>query len=287
MLGLAMLRLLVFLACSFVYQVNATNNSIQNLVLYDTSSNPGTSLGPVVSGRVIDLATTGSELTVLAQINSTVIGYVLFRFDTTFTNKENFPFYALNGNSGSYLNSFKPLATTGEHTLVAEFYNARTNALLDTVKSTFTVIDTSADTNNGPLTGFSLVNTITGDEFSLPSVVDLQKYGKSLSILAYTRTRLVDDVVFMFDNKFIRVENSNPWALNGNEGVRIFPFGPLIVPGVHTVTAIALGFNEETLGNLTFAFVVQDTVPTKTPFRAPIPSPTNKPFLRSGRRTNR
>jgi hypothetical protein len=276
---------LLFLALLIVRQVNATNNFIQNLVLYDTSSNPGVDLGPVEPGLVINLATTGSELTILAKINSTVIGYVLFRFDDTFTNKENFPFYALNGNSGSYLNSFKPLATVGEHTLVAEFYNARNNALIDTIQSTFTVIDTSSDTNNGPLTGFSLVNTITGDEMPLPSVVDLEKYGKSLSIVASTRKRLVDDVVFMFDNKFIRVENSHPWAINGNEGVRIFPFGLLTIPGVHTVTAIAQGFNEEPLGNLTFTFTVFDSISTEAPFGSPIPLPSNKPSFRSGRPT--
>ena len=286
MIGVSMLRLLLLLAAgSFLCHVSATNNFIENLVLYDASSNPGVNLGPLVSGMVIDLAKTGSHLTVLAKVNSTVIGYVLFKFDDTFTNKENFPFYALNGNSGSYLNSFQPLTEIGEHTLVAEFYNARTNALVDTITSTFTVMDNSADTNTGPITGFGLVNTISGDEVTLPSIVDLQKYGTSLSILAYTRERLVDDVLFSFDHTFIRVENSYPWAINGNEGARIFPFGSILVPGVHTVTAVAQGFNEEILGNLTFTFIVQNTVPTRTPLRAPIPSPVNRPTLRSGRPT--
>ena len=281
MIGVAMVPLLLFLAFSFVCQVIATDNFVLNLDLYDTSSNPGVNIGPVESGMVFDLATIGSELTVIARVNSTVTGYVVFKFDGTFTNKEQIPLYALNGNFGSYLNSFEPLAMVGEHTLVTEFYNYRSDALLDTVTTTFTITDTNGD--NGPITRFTLVNTITGDEVTLPSVIDLQKLGKSLSIVAYTRPKLVDDVLFMFDKKFIRVENGKPWAINGNEGLRIFPFGPLVVPGVHTVMAIAQGFNQETLGNLTFTFIVQDTVPTNAPSSAL--SPTIKPTLRSGRPT--
>lgn len=280
-----MFRLIILLACSLVGRIHATNNFVTDLVLYSTSSNPGVRIGAIAPGMVIDLATTGSELTILAKVNSTVTGYILFKFDDTFTNKESFPFYALNGNSGSYFNPFDPLATIGEHTLVAELYNSRTDRLLDTATLAFTVIDTSMNTNNGPLTKFNLVNTVTGNEVTLPSVVDLTKYGESLSILADTRTRSVDDVAFFFDGEFVRVENGSPWALNGNAGTSIFPFPPLTIPGVHTVMAVAIGFQEEILGNMTFTFIVQDAEPTEMPSESPTPSPTNRPTLRSRRPT--
>lgn len=278
-------RFFLFLACSFLCQLYAANEFITKLVLYDTSVNPGGNLGPIVSGMTIDLATTGTKLTIVAQINSTIDGYVYFKFDEAFTNKENSQFYALNGNSGSYLNAFAPLALIGEHTLVADFYNVQTNELLDTTTSTLNVIDSGTDKSIEPLTGFTLLNTITGNEVTLPSVVDLNKHGKSLSIIAYTQRMSVHDVVFLFDNEFVRVEKSIPWAVNGNEGARIFPFGPMTVPGVHTVTAVATGVDEETLGNLTVTFTVRDEAPTQAPFGALTPSPTNRPTFRAGRPT--
>lgn len=119
------LRLVLFLACSFFCQLYAANEFITKLVLYDTSVNPGGNLGPIVSGMIIDLATTGTKLTIVAQINSTIDGYVYFKFDDAFKNQENSQFYALNGNSGSYLNAFAPLTLIGEHTLVADFTTFR------------------------------------------------------------------------------------------------------------------------------------------------------------------
>jgi hypothetical protein len=273
----AAMRLFTLLLCTVFYQTQATNPYIKSLNLYSTRTNPGTNIGPLISGMVVDLRTTGSYLTIVANVSSTIVGYTVFEFDGTFKNNENYPFYALNGNSGTYLNPFIPMTTVGSHTVTVRFYHSYTNVLLDTTSVTFIVVNSSP--NNGPFTGFNLVNTRTNNVIGLPSIVSLSEVGTSSSIVATTQSSKIDNVVFWFDNKFVRVENSKPWAINGNDGTTFYPYSPISVPGIHTVLAVAQGFNGDILGNSSFTFIVQAVAPVPSSRPTAVPIATLPPTI--------
>jgi Domain of unknown function (DUF5060) len=261
----AMLAFQVSLFYSFLFHVHA--GYISNLVLFDTSVNPGKNLGPLESGRVVDIGVTGTALSVVANVDSKTPGGVQFVFDNSFTNTESNPIYALNGNAGTQLYPFQPLATVGAHTIITKFYNSTSKVLLETNTISFTIVQ-------GPFTGFNLVNTNTNQETPLTTIVKLADVGTALSILAMENIEnTIDYVSFWFDGAFVRTEQGAPWALAGNNIKRMFPYDPLLIPGIHTITAEATGFNNENLGAMTYTFTVQGISPMSVPVNIPIASP--------------
>jgi Domain of unknown function (DUF5060) len=259
----------------FLFVLLAYPNSasfIRNLILYDASFNPAINLGVLSYNSTIDLAVVGTSLTILAEVDAAIHdqGSLLFVFDESFTNKENYPFYALNGNSGTYFRSFPPMTILGQHTISTQLFNGSTDTVLETKTVSFTVIDSS--NRPSPFAGFTLINTNTNQERELPEVVTLAEVGASISIVAKTRNIFVDDVSFWFDGKFICKEKDMPWAIGRNSGTTYFPFKPMAVPGNHTVLAVAL-VNGKSTGSISFSFVVQadasgpiaDTMPSKSP----------------------
>jgi hypothetical protein len=260
-----MLAFQVLLFYSLLFHVHA--GYISNLILFDTTVNPGKNLGPLESGRVVNLATTGTSLSVVANVDSKTPGSVQFIFDNSFTKTESNPIYALNGNAGTQLYPFQPLTTIGAHTITTKFYNSTSNALTETNTISFTIIQ-------GPFAGFNLVNTNTNQEIPLTSVVKLADVGTALSILAKeTIENTIEYVSFWFDGAFVRAEQGAPWALASNNSTRSYPYDPLSKPGIHTITAEAFGFNNEKLGEMTYTFTVQGISPMSVPVSVPITSP--------------
>jgi hypothetical protein len=193
-----------FLFYSLLFHVHA--GYISNLILFDTTVNPGKNLGPLESARVINLATTGTSLSVVANVDSKTPGSVQFIFDSSFTKTESNPICALNGNAGTQLYPFQPLTTIGAHTITTKFYNSTSNALTETNTISFTVV-------HGPFTGFNLGITNTNQEIPLTSVVKLADVGTALSILAKdTIENIIAYVSFWFDGAFVRAEQGAPWA---------------------------------------------------------------------------
>lgn len=249
---------------------------IGNLTIYDTSSNPATNLGVLLPNSTLDLAVVGTSLTILAEVDPTIQekGTLLFVFDKSFTNKESYPFFALNGNSGTYFRSFPLMTTLGPHTILTQLFNDTTNTIRETKSVPFTVIDSS--NRPSPFSGFTLINTMTNQERDLPKIVTLAEAGTSLTIVAKTGNIFVDDVAFWFDGKFVCKEEGKPWAIGRNYGTNYFPFAPLAIPGNHTVFAVAL-VNGKNTGTISFAFTVQKSAPVSSPIIVPMEASTTSP----------
>jgi Domain of unknown function (DUF5060) len=267
--------------------------TIQNLVLYDTTTSPATKIDNLQrKGTIFDLTKIGKQLTIVAEVDNDVNNYLVFTFDSNFTNIEYRPYYTLNGNDGLYFNSFRPLVTIGMHTVTASLYDARTNSLVSSRSYELTIVDTSSSSNPmGPFVGFDLIDCTDYVQQTLPSIIDLDVLGTSLSINAITEsTGTVHAVTFWFDNAYVRKERNLPWALGGNKRTKFRPSPLLTQPGRHTITAVAVGFENEILGVFSATFrVAESTAPTKTPTpttattsQSPIPTipvPTYLPTL--------
>jgi hypothetical protein len=248
--------------------------TIRNLVLYDTTANPATKIDNLDrKGTIFDLTKIGKQLTIAAEVDDDVSNYMVFTFDSNFTKNEFKPYYTLNGNNGTDFNSFRPLATIGMHTVTASLYDVRTDTLVTSRSYELTMVDTSSSSNPmGPLVGFDLIDCANNVQQTLPSIIDLDVLGTSLSIDAITEnTESVDAVTFWFDNIYVRKERNAPWTLGGNKRTKFRPTPLLTEPGMHVVTAVAIGFQNEILGVSSATFrVVAATTPTKT--KAPTPT---------------
>ena len=140
---------------------------------------------------------------------------------------------------------------------------------------------TSSTHCTGLFAPFTLINTKTNKMIRLPNVIPLSEVGSSLSILANVHNETpVAKVLFWFDDNFVRTEKDAVWALNGNNAQQIYPYSPLQQLGNHTVRAVAIGFMNEKLGELTHSFqVTAGLTPPPVPATSPvfIPSPVVVP----------
>jgi hypothetical protein len=107
-----------------------------------------TDLAPIANGGIIDLADSGSELSMRANVfdndnDTPTIGSIVFTVNGTETATENYAPYALAGNSGSDYFPVPALAIVGNHTITANMYSdgSGSGTILDESTITVQVID--------------------------------------------------------------------------------------------------------------------------------------------------
>ena len=100
-----------------------------DLTLVDTSVTtlvdglPVTGFDPLAEGATVNLAVTGSALSVRANTLPAVVGSVAFALDATYTHTENAAPYTLCGDDGTgTITSCASILTVGKHTLSATPY---------------------------------------------------------------------------------------------------------------------------------------------------------------------
>ena len=128
-----------------------------DFTLIDTSittvvdGSPVTGYDPIAQGAIINLAVTGSALSIRAN-TGTVVGSVGFALDATYTHTEDYAPYTLCGDNGAgVITSCASILTVGKHTLTATPYSLPdlggtpgTPMTLD-----FTIVDVDAGTDGG------------------------------------------------------------------------------------------------------------------------------------------
>jgi hypothetical protein len=125
---------------------------IDTTVTTIVDGSPVTGYDPIVQGATINLAVTGSALSIRANTTPAVVGSVAFALDATYTHtEETAPYTLCSDNGAGVITSCASILTVGKHTLTAIAYSLPdlggtpgTPMTLD-----FTIVDVDAGTDGG------------------------------------------------------------------------------------------------------------------------------------------
>ncbi len=113
---------------------------------------PVTGYDPIAQGAIINLAVTGSALSIRANVGTAVVGSVAFALDASYTHtEETAPYMLCSDNGAGTITSCASILTVGKHTLTAITYTLPdlggtpgTPMTLD-----FSIVDVDAGTDGG------------------------------------------------------------------------------------------------------------------------------------------
>ncbi len=239
--------------------------SVSNVVLVNATTNAD--LAPLVDGAVVNLAETGTNLNIRADISPQIVGSVVFDLNGT-TYLENSFLYVMYGNVGNNYNN--GTLAPGSYTLTVTPYSqsggSGTPGAATTIQ--FSVIENEAPPVDDSPLALVLVNATTNQDIVTlgnGATIDLAETGSNLNIRADLNPPVVGSVVFNL-NGVLYLENSFLYAMFGNVGDN-YSDGTLD-PGSYTLTVTAFsqsGGNGTAGPTATIQFTVIDQGDTPPP----------------------
>jgi hypothetical protein len=241
---------------------NGYGAEITGFTLINAASNER--IAAVRDGTSIDLATTGRELTLVANIDGAESGvrgdmplFVRLEFDSVYELDEYFPPYSLGGDQFGVFNSVSALSAPGEHTLTATIFDSSGVDAGSTTIS-FSVVEASS------LLGFTLVDTSSGlDVCQLinGTAVDLFISGPSLTIRVDTTSSTSGmNIKLVHRDSQPVLRRQQPYTLGGQNDntASLIEVPALSVPGNHKVMAYVLDNMGDVVESLFVEFKVLD-----------------------------
>jgi Domain of unknown function (DUF5060) len=240
---------------------------ITGFTLINAASNER--VAAVRDGTSIDLATTGRELTLVANIGGAESGggggsdrgdmplFVRLEFDSVYELDEYFPPYSLGGDQDGNFNSVSALSAPGQHTISATIFDS-SGEDVDSMTVSFSVVESSS------LLGFTLVDVSSGlDVCQLinGTVVDLFVSGRSLTIRVDTTDYMSDlDIKLVHQTSQPVLRRQQPYTLGGQKenSASLVEVPALSVPGNHKVAAYVLDNTGDVVESLSVQFNVLD-----------------------------
>jgi hypothetical protein len=219
---------------------------------------------PIPEGALIDLAALPTRRLNIRANTPQAVGSVAFALNGGLYNVENEQPYALAGNIGA--NYLDWVAAAGAYSLVGTTYSGGSQG--GTAGAAATLHFTFSDSSSAPIavTGFTLIDAVTDqpiagyDPIPAGAILDLAALPtRSLNIRANTEPSVVGSVVFSYDGKTARVENSAPYALGSDASGDYAAWTPAV--GEHSLrgTPYSAGNAGGSLGTaLTLPFTVID-----------------------------
>jgi hypothetical protein len=219
---------------------------------------------PIPEGALIDLAALPTRRLNIRANTPAAVGSVAFTLNGALYKVENEPPYALAGNIGANYLDWVPAA--GAYTLAGTTYSGGSQG--GTPGAATTLHFSFSDSSSAPIAvvGFSLINADTDqpiagyDPIPAGATLDLAALPtRNLNIRANTAPATVGSVVFSYDGKTARIENSPPYALGSDAGGDYAAWTPAV--GEHSLrgTPYSAGDAGGSVGTaLTLAFTVID-----------------------------